>query len=565
MPTPNALTVAELVGRAVARLGTDRAFGVVGSGNFDVTNALVAAGVPFTAARHEGGAATMADAHARTTGRVGVVTLHQGCGLTNALSGIGEAAKSRTPLLVLAADVAGPQVRSNFRVDADALAAAVGAVPERLHSAASALDDVVRAWRTAHEQRRTVVFSMPVDLQAARVPDGLGARLDALARPPAALPVRPAVAAVEELAAALRAAQRPVLLAGRGARGHGEVLRALGERSGALLATTAVAKGLFTSDAYDLGICGGFASDLTAELVSGADLVVALGASLTPWTTRHGRLLPDGVRLAQVDDEVGQLGAVHRVDLPVLGDVGETAAAVLAALQAGPRSGPGYRTVEVRAAVAERSRWADVPVTDDASTGADSPRGARVDPRVLSRELERRLPRERVVTTDSGNFLGYPSAYLSAPDERGSCFTQAFQCVGLGLATLIGAALASPGRLPVLGTGDGGFLMGAAELETLVRLRIGAVVVIYDDAAYGAELHHFGPLGADTAQVRFPDADLAALARGAGAEAHVVRSVADLDVLDAWLAGPRDVPLVLDAKVADDGGAWWLAEAFRAH
>ena len=87
------------------------------------------------------------------------------------------------------------------------------------------------------------------------------------------------------------------------------------DASGALLATTAVAKGLFTSDAYDLGICGGFASDLTAELVSGADLVVALGASLTPWTTRHGRLLPDGVRLAQVDDEVGQLGAVHRVDL----------------------------------------------------------------------------------------------------------------------------------------------------------------------------------------------------------------------------------------------------------
>ncbi|MEH3075931.1 MAG: thiamine pyrophosphate-binding protein [Quadrisphaera sp.] len=568
MPTPNALTVAELVGRAVARLGADRAFGVVGSGNFDVTNALVAAGVPFTAARHEGGAATMADAHARTTGRVAVVTLHQGCGLTNALSGIGEAAKSRTPLLVLAADVAGPQVRSNFRVDADALAAAVGAVPERLHSAASALDDVVRAWRTAHEQRRTVVFSMPVDLQAARVPDGLPARLDALVRPPAALPVRPAVTAVEELAAALRAAQRPVLLAGRGARGHGEVLRALGERSGALLATTAVAKGLFTSDAYDLGICGGFASDLTAELVSSADLVVALGASLTPWTTRHGRLLPDGVRLAQVDDEVGQLGAghtggAHRVDLPVLGDVGETAAAVLAALQVAPRSGPGYRTDEVRTAVAERSRWADVPVLDEVTADGDG--HARVDPRVLSRELERRLPRERVVTTDSGNFLGYPSAYLSVPDERGFCFTQAFQCVGLGLATLIGAALASPGRLPVLGTGDGGFLMGAAELETLVRLRIGAVVVIYDDAAYGAELHHFGPLGADTAQVRFPDADLAALARGAGAEAHVVRSVADLHVLDTWLAGPREVPLVLDAKVADDGGAWWLAEAFRAH
>ncbi|WP_109774567.1 thiamine pyrophosphate-binding protein [Quadrisphaera granulorum] len=557
------MSVAELVGRAVAKLGADRAFGVVGSGNFDVTNALVEAGVPFTAARHEGGAATMADAHARTTGRVAVVTLHQGCGLTNALTGIAEAAKSRTPVLVLAADVAGYQVRSNFRVDADALVAAVGAVPERLHSPASAVDDVVRAWRTASEQRRTVVLSMPLDVQAAPAPEGAAARVEALVPPPAAVPARPAQSAVDALAAALRDAQRPVLLAGRGARGHGEVLRALGEASGALLATTAVAKGLFTGDDFDLGICGGFASDLTAELVAGADLVVALGASLTQWTTRHGRLLPDGVRVVQVDREVEQLGVQRAIDLPVLGDVGETAAAVLSALRAAPRTGLGYRTAEVRAAIAERARWADVPVLDEVTQDDDG--HARIDPRVLSRELDRRLPLERVLATDSGNFMGYPSAYLSVPDEQGFCFTQSFQCVGLGLATLVGAALASPDRLPVLGTGDGGFLMGASELETVVRLGIGAVIVIYDDAAYGAEVHHFGPAGADTTQVRFPDIDLAALARGAGAEAHVVRSVADLKVLDDWLAGPRDVPLVLDAKVAEDGGSWWLAEAFRAH
>ena len=108
------MLVSEAVGATLAGLGADTVFGLVGSGNFHVTNALVAHGARFVAARHECGAACMADAWARGTGRVGILTVHQGPGLTNALTGITEAAKSRTPLLVLAADVAGAAVRSNF-------------------------------------------------------------------------------------------------------------------------------------------------------------------------------------------------------------------------------------------------------------------------------------------------------------------------------------------------------------------------------------------------------------------------------------------------------------------
>ena len=111
------MLVAEAVGRTLAGLGVEHVFGVVGSGNFHVTNALVAGGARFVAARHEGGAATMADAYARVSGRVGVLSVHQGCGLTNAMTGITEAAKSRTPLVVLAAETAAGAVRSNFRID----------------------------------------------------------------------------------------------------------------------------------------------------------------------------------------------------------------------------------------------------------------------------------------------------------------------------------------------------------------------------------------------------------------------------------------------------------------
>ncbi|MFJ7219949.1 thiamine pyrophosphate-binding protein [Amycolatopsis sp. NPDC098790] len=539
------MNVAELVGRTLAGLGVGTAFGVVGSGNFEVTNALRAGGVRFVAARHEGGAASMADAYARMSERVSVLSLHQGCGLTNAMTGITEAAKSRTPMLVLTADSAGASVLSNFRVDQDALAAAVGAVPERVHSAASAVADTVRAFRTARQQRRTVVLNLPLDVQAQPAPDAPVALPDI----PGPAVVRPDAAAVAGLAELVDAAERPVFIAGRGARGSREPLRELASRCGALLATSAVAHGLFQGDEFALGISGGFASPQAAELIVGADLVVGWGCALNMWTTRHGKLLSPHAKLVQVDVEQHALGAHRPIDLGVTGDVAATASDALAAV----KEKQGYRTEEVAARIAA-GRWTDVE-------HEDLSRGGRIDPRTLSRLLDELLPAERIVSIDSGNFMGYPSAYLSVPDEEGFCFTQAFQSIGLGLGTAIGAALARPDRLPVLGTGDGGFHMALSELDTAVRLGLPLVVIVYNDAAYGAEIHHFGD--ADMTTVRFPDSDLAAIGRGFGADGVTVRSAEDLFAVREWLAGPRDAPLVIDAKIADDGGSWWLAEAFK--
>ncbi|MDT7710611.1 MAG: hypothetical protein QOG20_6218 [Pseudonocardiales bacterium] len=539
-------TVADVVGSVLAGLGVGHAFGVVGSGNFHVTNALRSRGVPFTAARHEGGAATMADAYARTSGEVAVLSLHQGCGLTNALTGITEAAKSRTPLLVLAADTGGAAVRSNFRIDQDALAASVGAVPERVYSSASAVADVLRAYETCRGQRRTVVLNLPLDVQEQPCEP-------ATPRFVPQLPGRPNAAAASDLARLLDGAERPVFIAGRGARHAGPELAALADTCGALLATSAVANGLFTGHAWSLGISGGFATDLAAELIAGADLVVAWGASLTMWTTRHGALIGDGTTVVQVDDTPSAIGAQRAVDLGVLGDVGETARDV-AALVSG---GPGYRTPALAERIATAGRWSQIPVPQQA------PDPDHIDPRTLSAALDALLPAERTVAVDSGNFMGYPSAYLAVPDPHGFCFTQGFQSIGLGLATALGAAIARPGRLTVAALGDGGFLMGISELETAVRLGIGMLVVVYDDAGYGAEFHHF--TGADHGTVRFPDTDLAAIAAGYGCPAATVRSEGDLDAVRKWLDGPRDRPMLVDAKVRTDEGSWWLMEAFRGH
>ena len=542
------MLVSEAVGATLAGLGAETVFGVVGSGNFHVTNALIANGARFVAARHECGAACAADAWARGTGRVGILSVHQGPGLTNALTGITEAAKSRTPLLVLAADVAGAAVRSNFRIDVAALAASVGAVADRLYSPATAVADAARAYRSAQRERRTVVLAMPLDVQAAQCDPP---RIPPV--PPLAPPA-PAPEAAARLAQALTEAERPVFVAGRGARAARTPLEELADACGALLATSAVAKGLFHGSPWDLGVSGGFASPLTAELITAADLVVGWGSSLNMWTMRHGKLIGPGARVAQVDDDSAAIGAHRQVDIAVHGDVAQTARVVLA----GVRPQPGYRSGELRARIAREDRWRDVPYDDQGGDGV-------IDPRTVTIALDDLLPADRVVAIDSGNFMGYPSMFLSVPDEQGFCFTQAYQSIGLGLASAIGAALAQPDRLPVAALGDGGALMGVSELETVVRLGLPMVIVVYDDEAYGAEVHHFGPDGFALDTVRFPPADIAAIGRGFGCAGVTVRSLEDLGPVREWLGGPRDRPLIIDAKVASASGSWWLEEAFRGH
>jgi len=549
------MNVAELVGRTLAQLGVGHAFGVVGSGNFEFTNALRQNGVPFVAARHEGGAATMADAFSRMSGSVAVVTTHQGCGLTNAITGVSESAKSRTPMIVLAADTPGFSVRSNFKIDQDALARSVGAVAERIHSPASAVADTIRAYRTAVNERRTVVLNFPTDVQAAPAPPVTAERVAELAAPRA---IRPSPEAVDMLVSLIATADRPVFVAGRGGRMARDEILELARAAGALVATSAVASGLFTGEEFSLGISGGFSSPVTAELITGADLIVGWGCALNMWTMRHGSLISESTKVVQVDIEDSSLGANRPIDLGVLGDSALTATDALAALRLKDvHDSTKYRTEQNKLLIADQSRWQDVPIQDISTVD-------RVDPRLVTTALDAILPKERIVSVDSGNFMGYPSTHLSVPDEFGFCFTQAYQSIGLGLYTAIGAALAQPDRLPVLGTGDGGFLMGISELETAVRLNIPLVVIVYNDAAYGAEVHHFTS-AQDLETVTFPDVDIASIGRGFGAEGITVRTIEDLDGVRAWLDGPRNGPLVIDVKIADDGGSWWLAEAFQAH
>ncbi|MFI8593261.1 thiamine pyrophosphate-binding protein [Microbacterium sp. NPDC078428] len=546
------MKVADAVGRMLAELGVSQVFGVVGSGNFRVTNALIASGASFVAARHEAGAASMADAYSRITGDVSALSLHQGCGLTNALTGITEAAKCHTPLLVLAADTAVGDVTSNFHIDQDAAARSVGATPMRIHSARTALADAARAFRVAQVERTTVVLSLPVDLQEREIAYP-GPRPASNLRVPTPIV---ATADASELGEMLARADRPVIIGGRGARVAKRDLRELAAVTGALLIASGGGRGVFEGDEWALDVVGGFATDSAAELVRDADLIVAFGVALNNWTTRGGTLL-EKATLVQVDDRVEAIGKHRLVDLGIVGDTGAVARAAVAALAASGTTNTGYRTP----AVAERIRgaryWSDQAVEAVDEEGF-------VDPAALINALDAMLPSERVVVVDGGNVNAYPGAHLRVPDDEGYVLPLSFQSIGLGLASVIGAAVARPDRMAVLGTGDGSLLMGAVELETAVRLQLGLIVVAFNDSAYGAEIHLFPDSSpAEQEIVRFPDTDIAAIARGYGCDAVTVRSLDDLGGISAWLESDRTRPLVIDAKIT--GRPSWLMAREHGH
>jgi acetolactate synthase I/II/III large subunit len=554
--TPAMAKLATTVGQALAAEGVRVAFGVVANANFLAVAGLMAGGARYVAGRHEGGAVAMADAYYRATGEVAVAATTYGPGLTNTATGLAEAVKHRSGVLLLSGDqpTVGPQP---IDIDQGAFAAALGARTVRVTDPAAARGTVARALELARGGPRPVVLSLPADLLGVDVPDQPACHDPSGTCPGPGL--RP-VSAARQLDAALdvlASARRPLLLAGLGAyrSGAARPIAVLADRIGALLTTTVMAGGLFRDSSWSLGICGGFAAPRAARIMGEADVVVAFGASLNEFTLHGGMLLNPGATLVQVD--LGAAPTVSRVDLCVTGDAAQVASALLDGVRARGLVAANWR--EEVAADIGLAGWEREPY-DDASTVS------RIDPRTLSLALADLLPAERTLVMDGGHFVGWPAMYWPSADPSALVFTgAASQTIGLGFAGAVGAATGRTDRTTVVALGDGGALMGLPELETLIRVAHSALVVIFNDSAYGAEVHMYRPPVIDTSPVAFGDTDFAAVARSFGARSATVRAVADLAGLRAWRETGGQGTYLLDCKVVPDVVAKYRGRHQLAH
>lgn len=544
----NQVSVCRAVAHVLRAFDVDWVFGVVGSGNFVVTNDLVDLGARFVAARHEAGALGMADGVYRSTGQLAVCSVHQGPGFTNTITALTEAAKSRSPLVLLTGATSEGSDRSNFEIDQETLARATGADVLTLTAEPSIVDQVIDAVDNAVRTKRPLVINMPLDVQGALVPIA-----ETVARPIAVSDKKPSAEQLERLSRLINTSEKPLFIAGRGAwtSGSEERLAEVAERAGAVVATTAVVKGMAASSNTSVGISGGFSPDQAVQALEDADLIVGLGCSFTRWTTRSNTIFDDSTTVVQVDIDEAALGLNPRVDVEICADV----ATVLDALATGD-------LLQVT------PPWFEPEDSPGAGAGPQLPVPSSegvIHPRALTDALDALLPAERTLTIDGGHFIGWPATGLNVPDPSGFLFSSAgYQSIGLGLGMAIGAALARTDRLSVLVAGDGGFLMSIADLESAIRNDVPLLIVLYDDQAYGAEVHHFGPAGADVSIVRFPPTPIAEFVQALGGQACTITSIDQLDELRSWVDAPRGVFLV-DAKIDPTIVGFWAEQDFLGH
>jgi len=534
----SALTVASVIADELCAVGVDTVFGLVGEDTVALMATLVAAGVRYVGTRHEAGAVGMADGYSWAADRLGVCTVTRGPGLTNAMTALRTAVQGHRSLLVLTGDVpvdgGGPFYKN---IDQGPLCCSVGLEYFPVGDQRE-LRGRLRGAVEAAAAGRPAVLAVAADVLAGPFdgPDG-----SVLGPPQAPRRVPPRGSDVDAAATLLAAARRPLLLAGAGASaGCRLVLAQLAERTGALLGTTLLAKGAFRGNPYDVGVVGGYAKDPAVPVLADIDLVMAFGASLSPYTTAHGTLFRNRP-IVQVDRSAERIGVRTPVTIGAVADAELFARRLLAAVA------PLASGVDGPLHAAELLRSLRGP----ASAQPAASRPNELDPREIAVALDRALPADRVLVFDSGRFSTAPGRFVDAFGDRPVRHTAEGGSIGLGLGVALGAACARPERTTVLFAGDGGFSMALADLETAARHHLGLIVVVMDDRAYGSELSHLRSAGRPPDLALLSAIDFAAVARALGIEAITVRRSAQLADLGLQLHERRE-PLVIHCLIARD-------------
>lgn len=527
----------EVVAHALRECGVDVLFGFMGDANMlHVTSFVSKAGGRFIHSVHEGGSCSMADGYGRTTGTVGVVSVTHGPGTTNTLTALTEAVKARSGLLMITGDV--PSLRNQIQgIDLKSFADAAGAEYIRVDAPAFIADDVARALARIPKTRVPIVLDIPFDHQIADVEYVAPAYAAQLPQPPV-----PSQASISAIVDALERVERPIVLAGRGARDSeaGPALRDLAVALGAPVATTLLGRGLFRGDSHNLDLFGGLSKRLTMETIQSADAVIAFGAALNDFTSGVGKV-PEGSLLAgklvvQVDRDQ-QAFARHRpVDVEVIGDARETALALSAELLRGRFVPRAFRSADLARRIEDH---------DPLNEFVDESTASALDMRRVVVELDRLLPPDRRVVTDGGRNRTPVWRFMGIEDPRWFQHTSSFGSIGLGTGTVVGVAAAHPDATTVGIFGDGGGMMGIIEFTTAVREKIPLILVIMNDRAYGTEYGKLVGYGVDPVHSRMEWPSFVAMAKAFGGDGVLATTLDDLAAACAT-ALRSDVPFLIE-------------------
>ena len=529
----------DVVAKAIKAQESSHCFALLGDGNMHFAGALAHLGMPFTYARHEHCAVSMAMAHARVSGETGLATVTCGPGLTQIMTGLTAAVRARIPLVVFVGESPVAAHWYNQDIDQAPFVVACGAEYVRITHKPRMARQIQDAFARTRLTGIPVVIGMPFDIQESAWGDAPVAVASAADFVPAAGRVHPDPAKVNELAALVAAAERPVVIGGRGAviAEAGPACVRLADHIGAPLLTTLPARGLFHDSAWSLNVTGGFASDTAREACIDTDLVIAVGTSLAAHAADSGRLYPNA-KILHIDTaprvySQGRVAAHHHLCADARIGVEMLLAAIIA--DYGPTAAS---TGTWRDGLAAKDAAADYPDAMPFQVAPDV-----LDPRPLIKALDALLPKEWFMVNSSGH-CSYFAAHMLGRSHENFLTIREFGAIGNGLSYALGVAAARPKQQVVLFDGDGGFLMHAQELETARRHGLKLLIVVLNDRAYGSEIHKLRVDGHDEDGAAFGTTDLAAIAQGFGLTG---KSFTSLDGLDDAYA----------EFLAQDNGALW--------
>ncbi len=516
--------------------GADLAFGVPGESYLAVLDALHDAPLRLVVTRHESGAANMAEAYGKLTGRPGVCMVTRGPGATNASNGVHTAFQDSTPMLLLIGQVARDTVgREGFQeLDYRAMYGAIAKWATQVDDPARLPEIVARAFAVATSGRPgPVVLALPEDMLSERVDV-------ADARPHRAAPAAPAPGAMARLAELLAQARAPLAIVGEGgwtARTGADVA-AFAEAQAVPIAASFRCQDYVdnASPAY-AGHAGLGMDPALAERIREADVLLAIGGRLGEIPTAGYTLVRPGAptqRLVHVHPDPDEIGAVYPTELGIAAGLEAFAAA---ARQLEP-SGAEARAGLLEAAHGEYER--------NLAQTRELP--GRLQMSAVMATLRDRLPDEAILTNGAGNFSVWAHRYYEFhryPTQLGPRSGS----MGYGVPAAVGAKAVHPDRPVVCIAGDGDFLMTGQELATAVQEELAIVVLVVNNAMYGTirmhqERHYPGRVvGTD---LRNPD--FVAYARAFGAHGALVERTEDFPAaLDEALGCGR--PAVIELRV----------------
>ncbi|MCA2010184.1 thiamine pyrophosphate-binding protein [Cereibacter sphaeroides] len=532
-------TVAAWIAHVLAARGVDRVFGLQGGHIQPIWDHLGRRGIRIIDVRDEGAAVHMAHAHAELTGGFGVAMVTAGPGVTNCVTGIANAALARVPLLLIGGCTSRPQANMGPLQDIPHVeimkpVTRYSRTARVAEQAIRELDEAIARAMGDMGEPGPVYLEVPTDVLRQRVAATLIPQ-DWIDPKPPRLPA-PEPARIDEAIAAIRAATRPLVVSGRGARGAGAALTAFLDAADALYLDTQESRGLV--DAGHPSVVGA----VRAAAMAQADLVITLGRKLDYQLGFGSPAVFPQARFLRIADTAGELVDNRRGTPEILAPV----ATALEAITAGLAGTPGTRDEAWLEGL--RAKHRDRIAQGKARNGPQRGSDGKIHPMAIFEALQEVVEPDHIAVADGGDLLSFARVGLTASTYMDA---GAFGCLGVGVPFAVAAALAFPGRQVISVNGDGAYGINAMEIDTAVRHGAKAVFIVSNNAAWNIERfdQEFN-YGGRVLGTTLRHSDYAAMARALGAHGERVEDPAELAA--AIRRGLENAPAVIDVVTSQD-------------